>query len=546
MRRSANAESRPETGPIATAFIGTLSAEASAGGQLLPQREATLSLGTAGRVEQVLVQVGDKVQAGDILLQLESDALQRSVRTAEQNLAIQEANLADLLKGASEQDLLAAEAAVASAKAQLDDLLAEPSPVDILAAEAAVASAQAQLNDLLAGPSEADLARARAALASALAVEKAEQERYAALDTQITVARQELDLATVSLESAQYFYNALANDWQHAEYAPFSPEADVLADAQKAYNVALARYNLSVANINDSAYRAAQAQVAQARANLTALTEEKTVEIASAREQLTTAQTNLSLLTEEKTVQIASAREQLARAQAALSNLVDGVSAEQLTIARAQVAQARISLDNVRARLADATLLAPFDGVVTAVYVSVGEWASGPVIDLVDPASLEVVLDVDEIDIGDIAVGQRTIVTLETWPDQKLEGEVTAIAPKGNLTAEIVTYQVHIRLFAGDLPIRAGMTANADLITAQRENVLLVPNRAITIDRDADKYYVYQMKGEEVIKTEIAVGLRDSSHTEVTGGLQEGDQVIIDYERQGLLFGPGHGGMMGQ
>jgi HlyD family secretion protein len=537
----ARADAAPKLGQVATAFVGTLSAEASASGQLLPRQEAMLSLDIAGRVDQVFVEVGDKVKVGDVLVQLESDGLERAVRTAEQTLAIQEASLAELLGGASEEDIAAARAAVESAQAQLDDLLAGPDAEDLQAAEAAVTSAQAQLDDLLAGPKDEDLAQARAALTSAQALESVEAERYAAIDAQILVVRQELDIAAVSLENAKYFYYALKNDWQHKDYADFSPEVEILKDAQKAYDVALARYNLTVANIGDSAYRGAQAQVAQARANLTMLTEEKTVQIASAREQVAQAKANLAALTEEKTVQIASARNQLAQAEANLENLVVGVSEEKLAIAEAQLAQARISLANAEARLADAALVAPFDGIVTAVHVAVGEWATGPAIELVNDHSLEVVLDVDEIDIGNIAVGQPAVITLEAWPDQELQGQVTTIAPKGDALSEIVTYQVYISLDAGDLPLRTGMTANANLVTIQRDNVLLVPNRAIVADRQVGKYYVYRMQGDQAVKVEVGIGLRDGSHTEIIDGLQEGDKLALDYDLdEGLPFGPEH------
>ncbi|MBN1579143.1 MAG: efflux RND transporter periplasmic adaptor subunit [Anaerolineae bacterium] len=544
--RRVRAESSIDPGQVVTAFIGTLSAEASASGQLLPQQEAKLAFSATGRVEQVLVDVGDQVRAGDVLIRLESDALERAVRTAEQNLAIQQANLAALLDGASLEELDAAQAAVQSAQTQLDDLLAGPSDQDLAAAQAAVVSAQAQLDDLLAGPSEEDLERARAALASALAVEQAEAKRYAALDAQLVVARQQLDLAAVNLENAKYFYDALANDWQHKEYADFSPEADVYKDAQTAYQIALARYNLNVAGINDNTYRSAQAQVAQARASLAALTEDKTVEIAGARQQLAQARASLVTLTEDKTTQIASARQQLAQAEANLVNLLEGASEEKIAIAQAQVEQARIALANAEARLADATLVAPFDGAVTAVNVEIGEWATGQVVELVDTSSLEVVLDVDEIDIGSIAVGQEAIVTLETWPDQDLSGKVVSIAPTGNTTAEIVTYQVHITLNAGDLPVRTGMTANANLITAEQEGVLLVANRAISVDRDIGQYYVHRVQGETVTKVPISVGTRDRNYTQVTSGLEQGDKLVIGYDEQsGLPFGPGQGGGMG-
>ena len=523
------------------AFVGELSAEASASGEVLAQREAVMSFGTPGRVEEVGVEVGQEVRTGDVLVQLESDALRRALQTAEQNLAIQEANLEELRKGASEGDAAAAQATLESAQAQLDDLLAGPSELELHDAEAALSSARAQLDDLLAGPSRQELARARAALASAQAAVEAEAARYAAIEDQLTVARRELDLAAVDLESAKYFYDALKNDWQHKDYADFSPEVEVYKDAQTAYNVALARYNLNAAGIDDGALRNAQSQLAQAEASLAALTEVKTVDIAAAREQIAQAEASMAALIEEKTVQIAAARAQSAQAEANLADLLEGASPERVAITEAQVEQAKIQVADAQARLAKFRLIAPFDGVVTAVHVEVGELSSGPAIEMVDLGSLEVVVDVDEVDIGNIAVGQETVVTLVTWPDRKLEGEVVAIAPKARAQSEVVIYQVHINADPGDLPLRAGMTADADLITSRREDVLLVANRAIIADRKEGTYYVYRKEGDAVDKVEIAVGLRDRTYTEVTSGLREGDELVIGYDEALWAMDPEEG-----
>jgi HlyD family secretion protein len=497
-----------------------------------------LSFASPGKVEQVPAQVGDVVEAGAVLAQLERDALERALRNAQQTLTIREANLRELRTGPIDEDIAAAEAAVASAQTQLEDLLAGAREEDLAAAQAAVASARAQLDDVLAGPGLEERVRAQAALTSAEALLKVEAERVAARDAQITVARQQLDIAVVQLENARYFYNALKNDWQHKDYADYSPEAEILADAQAAYHVALARYNLSLANINDTAYRNAKAQAAQAKASLNALTEGKTAETAAAREQLAQAQLALSRLTEDKMAQIASARSQLAQTEANLASLVQGATDEQIAIAEAQAAQARISVANAQARLEEATLVAPFAGAVTAVHVTVGGWAAGPAVELVDASSLEVVLNVDEVDIGQVALGTETIVSLEAWPDQDFQGEVVTVAPRGSADSEIVTYEVHIRLSTGDLPIRTGMTANAQLITSARRDVLLVPNRAITADRQAGKYYVHRLDGENLTKVEVTVGLRDGNYTEVGTGLNDGDKVALNYEEDQFPFGP--------
>ena len=476
---------------------GSIGETATAAGDIQPQREAQLSLGVSGTVDEVFVREGSQVQAGDVLLQLDTAALERAMATAEQNLIIQEANLAELLDDASEADLASAQASVDSAQANLEDVLDGADAYDIAAARASLSSAQAAYTDLLDGPDQDDVAQAEANLRNAEA----------------------------SLEQAQADYDEVS--WR-SDIGRL-PQSLALEQATNGYNVALAAYNNATEDASNDQIKQAEASVAQAKATLQKLLDSPT---ASA---------------------IAAAESQLAQAEATLSELLDGASTEKIAIYQAQVQQARINLEEAQDNLADASLLAPFDGVITAVHVAEGERASGLAVELVDTNSLEVVLSVDEVDIGDLAVGQPAIVTLETWPGQEIQGQIVSIAPKSSAgTGAIVSYEVRLSLGETDLPVLIGMTANADLITAAKKDVLLVPNQAITPDREAGKYYVNLVlsgpDGETATKrVEVTIGLKDSDYTEITGGLQEGDRLSInvitasedDPAQGGLFFGGG-------
>ena len=514
---------------VATAFIGDLSATASASGRLLPQNETQLAVARAGRVRQVHVEVGDTVAVGQALLELESDDLLRAVQTARENLLIQEANLASLLREPDAPDLAAARAAVESAQAQLDDLRSGPSDAELAQARAAVDTAQLRLDDLRSGPSSDELAQARSALDSARAALQAAVARREALQDQLVVAQSEIGSALEAIGRARDAYNQLiwhSRDPLVAEsWGPYSPQGSALRRAEIIYEAALANKTLVEINANDAPVRAAEAQVAQAEAALAALTGERTAQIASLEAQLAQAKANMAGLTDSKDVQIAAARMQLAQADASLARLLDGPSEAQVAIARAQVEQAQIALEEAIDNLDAATLVAPFAGTVTALRVAEGEIASGLVVEMVDTDSLRVVLNVDEIDIGAIHVGQPSSVSLETWPDRYLQAEVASIAPKAQNRGGIVTYEVQLTFDPGDLPVLIGMTANADLTTDQRRDVLLVPNRAIIADRQSGRYYVNRVIDDELVQTEVTIGLRDDAFTEITSGLQPGDQV---------------------
>jgi HlyD family secretion protein len=503
----ASANGRP-AGQIVTVTPGDLAATATASGNIRAGREARLSLERAGTVADVPVAEGDAVAAGDVLVRLETSVLERAVRNAELNLTIQEANLRDLTDGSTAAEIASAQAAVDSARARLADVRDGADPNDLAAARAAVASAQAALDDALDGPDPDKVAQSEASLRNAEAALRQAQTAYDRIagNPDVGMRREALELqqATNNLDSARAAY----------QQASRGATADQVAQARST--------------------------VAQARATLQKLLDSPTPS------------------------ELAAAESSLAQAESALQNTLDGAGDARVEVARAQVEQARLNLEEARANLADATLTAPFDGVITAVHVAAGERASGLAVEIADTGSLELALDVDEVDLGEIAVGQPATVTLETWPDRPIPGTVSAIAPAASAAnSAIVSYEVTVKLpqaasgpGATDLPVRIGMTADADLVTAARKGVLVVPNQAITADRKAGTYAVNLVGtapgGETTYTmTPVTIGLKDGEHTEITGGLRVGDRVLIGAittaapERTNGFMPPAPGGMGG-
>ena len=501
----------PEPGQIVSAEMGDLSAKTTASGRLLPQREATLALSAAGRVEEVMAQVGDEVKEGDILIQLETDALQRAVRSAEQNLAIQQANLAELHQGPAEEDIAAAEAAVASARAQLDQLIVGPRDEEVATSEANLRAAQASLwgaaeqrDQIAAGPSAAEIANAEAQLVQAEMQQTAAERAHSA--------------------TMRCFTDPTGKEVCPGLGAAEEQARSNLQAANKTLESAQAALDLLLAGADPNQLGAANASVAAATA------------------QRDASQAQLDLLYVGPTeAQGASARAQLAQEEASLATLLAGASDERLAIAEAQVEQARIALEDALHAVDNASLVAPFDGVVTAVYLTAGEYAagsSGPAIELLDRSSLQVVLDVDEVDLGAIVIGQPAVITLEAWPGEELAASVASIAPRAADNGGTVTYEVHLTLDERptDLTLRAGMTANAELVTSERAGVLLVPNRAITADRETGTYTVNLFREGTITQVEVRIGLRDQAYTEIISGLQAGDELIIGEYKEVLSF----------
>ncbi len=201
-------------------------------------------------------------------------------------------------------------------------------------------------------------------------------------------------------------------------------------------------------------------------------------------------------------------------------------------------------------------MTAPFAGVITAVNAQPGETANGVLVELFDPTTLEVVLDVDEVDIAQVQPGQQATIALETWPDEEISAEVAAVLPQSSPGSDLVTFRTYLSLGQTSLPVRVGMTANARLLAETLENVLLLPNAAIQADRQRGTYSVVRVvpgaDGQDTFETvPVTIGMRDGRFTEITSGLQAGDEVIIGNELPIQEFngppdpnegGPGQGG----
>jgi multidrug efflux pump subunit AcrA (membrane-fusion protein) len=143
-----------------------------------------------------------------------------------------------------------------------------------------------------------------------------------------------------------------------------------------------------------------------------------------------------------------------------------------------------------------------------------------------------------------MSIGQPATITLETWPNVAIAGEVVAIAPSAqtNPGSALVSYEVYLSLGDTALPVRVGMTANANLITAERSGVLLVPNQAINANRENGTYTVTLVTGETTQEVAVTIGLRDGQHTQITDGLNEGDELLIGNSLPTTSFTPGPGG----
>lgn len=232
--------------------------------------------------------------------------------------------------------------------------------------------------------------------------------------------------------------------------------------------------------------------------------------------------------------------------------------------AKAAYDQAQASMVKVNRNLEYATITSPIDGVVINRAVEEGQTVAAgfetPTLFTIaaDLTQMQVIADVDEADIGNVEDGQRVSFTVDAYPNDVFEGKVKQIrlgdsssssssSSSTSSSSTVVTYEVVISANNPDLKLKPRLTANVTIYTLERENVLVVPTKALRFIADesmlapigytvknaseeapSGKRLIWQRIGQTLEPKLITVGTASGSMTEVTDGLNEGDEIVVD------------------
>lgn len=199
-------------------------------------------------------------------------------------------------------------------------------------------------------------------------------------------------------------------------------------------------------------------------------------------------------------------------------------------LAELQLDQAKAGLDMAKADLAKATITALFDGIVADIMINDGQQLStmtyaDPAMILIDPTKIEMNGVIDEIDVSKVKEGQEANIILDALPDKELKGKVTFVSNSATVEAGVVFYKTTITLENPDRELRDGMSATAEIIIDRRDNVLLIPNRAIR--GTWENPWVEVVTDSEIEQREVSLGMSDGVITEVLSGLEEGEKVVL-------------------
>ncbi len=335
---------------------------------------------------------------------------------------------------------------------------------------------------------------------------------YAMLEATIT----SVDFPQSSLDA----YKTLVSN----QSSQINAARSTVENAVQAFHNAILNYDTSVS--------AAAENLRQAEAALDSA-------IIAARNALSNAKLNGDQQIASAQARLESANQNLILAQAQLNSTVAPARTQDVALAQAQVSQAQASLAGIIQQLSETILVAPLEGVVTAVNYEVGEQfglGGKAMISILVNNSFNVEVDIAESNISKIKVGDVADITLDAFSeDFVLKGVVSFIEPAQTLIQDVVYYKVKIdfadlaatmaQIQSRGLALKSGMTANVVITTDRREKVLQVPARAL-LERDGSRIVRVLVDGvaQEV---PVEIGLRgDEGMIEIVSGLQVGDNVI--------------------
>jgi HlyD family secretion protein len=542
-RRSQDAAAGNSSYQTAVAQTGDLTIVASGSGEIIPDSEIGLTFDQSGVVVDVLVNVGDQVEVGDVLARLKIDRTQAELRS----------------------EIAGAELAYVQAQRDLDALYRES---EIQAANALI-----------------ELENARVAIEEVMDLE---MEKSSAM-TAVTQARQAVEDAEMMLyiyhssPSAGAVYTAYASLlFKESELESLQTELEraerKILGAKRENQRPRQRYVDQILQLNVAiAYQ--QKEVENATYQLNSIDDAADpLKISLAEAQLRTAQAQLAaaqgdladLENGPDPGAIAEAQARLKQAQSNWEKIKDGPDPEEIARLETVLEEVRLILEIAQQDNPIINLAAPINGTVTALNINVGDRHNpGNVSRAADSgssgsqteidggetllfgsqssttntdSSLVTIADlsqplieayIDETDFEKAAIGYPVEVVFDALPGETFTGEIVEISPKLETLGSSQAVRVLVRLdaasYAKPVPLPIGLTASIEVIAGQTVNAVLVPVDAL-VEVSPEEYVVYVVENDAVQPRAVSLGLMDFTSVEIIDGVRPGEIIAIDYD----------------
>ncbi len=483
---TAETAAEPETLQTAVVRQGDITVSATGAGTVIAATEVELAFATGGKLTELLVQVGDKVQAGDVLARVDDTDAQQSLVNAQLQLtqAAMQTDASSTQTGVSYDDISVAQAQMTldEAQAALDELLNwQPDADEIVLLEAQLTAAEASYN--------------------------AARGQAAATGNSIMVQSVSVDQAQRDLDDAQAAYDTAydpGRDWELNDPRRATALENERARADDA--LLRAQENLRIAQLNYSAAVSSSSSSGTANAESNLLSAQQAVaaaQVGPTEDEIAAAETAVT-------------KAQLSLQQALLNQEAHGLS----------LRQAELSVASAQADLDGTTLTAPMDGTVMSINYHVGEQVgSSAFLALADLSQPMLEIYLDETDLDKVGVGYEVDVTFDALPDDVFTGQVVQVDPQLYQSSGVSAVRAVVQLaYNKPQALPVGLNATVEVIGGRAENALLVPVEALR-ELSPGQYSLFVMENGEPKLRMVEVGLMDFSFAEILSGVSVGEEV---------------------
>ena len=501
-------------------------------GRVQSTERVELAFEQSGRVTQAYIAVGDQVTAGQALVVLASGDLNAQLLQAQANLENERAKLQELQVGTRPEEIQIAETAVANAERNLQDAERNLTNVE----SKATADLQNDYDVALTAAQEA-VTVGKNSLFTLSDIQFAHFNGYASEDTTIEEEKTLAVEALLGAKNGGRFSSqslgplkggAVATVQAAADDPTFSnidAALDATLDALLKTKAALdaVPLNTKLSATEKSSMATEKNSVSAQVSAVSTKQQDIAVQKAANASSVATAQSDITA----KQNALASARDELLLKRA-------GATSEQIAGQQARVRSVQASIADIQARLNKTILRSPIDGVVTQQDAKVGQItpANAIIVALSSVSQFEIEAFVPEVDIAKIAIGDPGRVTLDAYGDEQVfDTNVVLIDPAETVIEGVSTYKVTLQFVQKDERIKSGMTANIDIQTGQRQDVVVIPQRAV-LTENGEKI-VQVLRDGEIVRVPVTVGLQGSDgRVEILSGISAGELVITFIEQQ--------------
>ena len=466
---------------------GTIDESVSLTGNTTPNQSVSLAFGSSGTISHIYSALGKQVYSGQTLAEINTSDLLAQLRQAQANVDAQQAKLDGLKAGSRPEDIAASQAALDKAKQDLTNMYGSISDIST--------DSYAKANDAVRTELESFFFNSETTNPSLTYVTSGSQ---AQADTQLK-----------RIESS-----TILNQWQDqlTNIDQSDTGLETLLQNEISYLSTVLKLLNNISITLDGSLSLSASTLTTYKAN-----------VSVAINEVNTATKNLNTVSQN----IASQKLIVSQLQAQLDLKRAGSLPTDISAQQAQVEQAQASVESINAKLENARIVAPISGTITQFDAKIGQLASPntPLIAIMSDTGYEVDAGVSETDIGKILTGDTVSMTLDAFPNETFTGSVFYIAPSETNTDGVINYEIKISFDKPDSRLKSGLTANIDIQTKHKENVLILPQYAIL--QNDQGTFVETLENNKIIQNPVTLGIEDQKgNVEIISGATEGEQVL--------------------